>query len=315
MERRSTTLFHGAVGGLLAGAVVALWFLLVDVARGDPLATPELLARQLLGESTLPMVMAYTVLHFGVFAALGAAAAGFLAAAGLRPGLLVGAVIGVGALDAIYYGVLLTVDADLVTLLPGPHVLLANLAAGMVLATYLHRVSGEGAPLGPAVLRGHPLLTAGIVTGLVGGFAVAVWFLILDTFAGRPLYTPAALGSLVFLGASGPGEVQLSAAVIAGYTVLHFAVFAVAGLALTWVARQLERTPAFWLIAFMAFVILEGVFLGGALALGAWVLGAVGVWAVGVGNVVAVASMAGWLWGMRPELRRQFRAVPANTRV
>lgn len=315
MERRSTTLLHGAAGGLLAGAVVALWFLLVDVLRGDPFATPELLTRELLGASTTPLVMAYTALHFGVFAALGIATAAFLAAAGVRPGLLVGAVVGVGALDAIFYGALLVVDANLVTLLPGPHVLLANLAAGMVLATYLHRVTGEGAPLGPAALRGHPLLTAGIVTGLVGGFAVAVWFLIVDTIAGQPLYTPAALGSLVFLGASGPAEVQLSAAVIAGYSVLHFAVFAAAGLALTWLADQLERTPAFWLMAFMAFVILEGVFLGGTLALGGWVLGALGPWAVGVGNVVAIASMAGWLWGMRPGLRRQLRAVPADTRV
>lgn len=315
MQRRSSTLLHGAIAGLLAGAVVALWFLVVDVARGDPFATPELLAGELFGATSTMLIVAYTALHFAVFAVLGIATAALLTALGVRPGLLVGAVIGVGVLDAIYYGVLLTVDTDLVTLLPGPHVLLANLAAGVALATYLHRVIGEGKPLGPAMLRGHPLLMDGIVTGLVGGFAVAIWFLILDVMAGQPLYTPAALGSLVFLGANGPAGVELSAAVVAGYTALHFTAFAAAGLALTWLADQLERTPTFWLMALIALVILEGVFLAWALAFGSWVLGALGGWSVVIGNVIAIASMAGWLWVMRPELRRELRAAPAHTRV
>lgn len=315
MERRSTTLLHGATGGLLAGAVVALWFFALDAARGDPLATPGLLARELLGSSSPGSVVLYTALHFGVFALLGLATAAFLRAVRVRAGLLVGAVVGIGVLDALYYGILLTTDADLLGLLPGPHVLLANLAAGIALAIYLNRAIGDGAALGPAVLRGHPLLVGGIVTGLIGGFAVAVWFLVVDALAGRPLYTPAALGSLLFLGATGPEEVRIGPGIVAGYTLLHFTVFAAAGIALAWLADQLERTPAFWLMAFMAFVILGGVFFAATLALGAWVLDALNRWTVGIGHLIAIATMAGWLWATHPDLRRELRTVPADTRV
>ncbi|MGH7476251.1 MAG: hypothetical protein ACRELD_08170 [Longimicrobiales bacterium] len=317
MTRRSGTLLHGAIGGLLAGGVVALWFFLLDIARGDPLATPELLARELLGSgaSSGRLVAAYTFLHFGVFALLGVAIAAILRALHAQSGLLVGLVIGLGVLDAIYYGILLTADADLLGLLPGPHVLLANLVAGMVLAIYLQRTTGAGVPFSLAVLRGHPLLSAGIVTGLVGGFAVAIWFLVLDIAAGRPLYTPAALGSFLFLGAAGPEEVRLTLGSVAAYTLLHFALFAAAGICFAWAAEQLERAPSLWLMAFMAFVILEGVFLGTLLGRGAWVLGDLNWWAVGIGNLIAVAAMAGWLWRTRPALRRELREVPADTRV
>ena len=34
---------EGVVGGLIGAAVVALWFLLFDLARGKPLLTPALL--------------------------------------------------------------------------------------------------------------------------------------------------------------------------------------------------------------------------------------------------------------------------------
>ena len=63
---------HGVAGGLLAGLVVALWFLVADTAAGHPFRTPTLLAGLLLNrefsEVTFRLVAVYTVLHFGVFA-------------------------------------------------------------------------------------------------------------------------------------------------------------------------------------------------------------------------------------------------------
>src|SRR5436190_15643051 len=67
----------GVVGGVLAGLVVALWFLAVDSLAGRPFHTPaalaSALARQEIGPPTFRLVMAYSVLHFGVFAVLGVA--------------------------------------------------------------------------------------------------------------------------------------------------------------------------------------------------------------------------------------------------
>ena len=43
----------------------------------------------------------------------------------------------------------------------------------------------------------------GIRAGLVGASIIALWFLIVDTIAGRPLYTPTVLGAALFHGGAG----------------------------------------------------------------------------------------------------------------
>src|SRR2546428_8729585 len=42
------------------------------------------------------------------------------------------------------------------------------------------------------------LYQEGLVAGLVGAATIAVWFLILDSLSGRPLYTPTVLGTALF---------------------------------------------------------------------------------------------------------------------
>src|SRR5207253_9098305 len=73
----------GVAGGVLAGLVVALWFLAVDSLAGRPFHTPAALAsaltRQEIGPPTFRLVTAYSVLHFGVFDVLGVAVAGSMA--------------------------------------------------------------------------------------------------------------------------------------------------------------------------------------------------------------------------------------------
>src|SRR2546425_10658287 len=83
---------HGVVGGFLAGLVVALWFLLVDSLAGRPFHTPAVLAsalsRQDITTPSFRLVAAYTVVHFAVFALLGVAMAGAIAALRVPPRLL-----------------------------------------------------------------------------------------------------------------------------------------------------------------------------------------------------------------------------------
>jgi hypothetical protein len=45
---------RGAVAGAVGATAMALWFLLVDAARGEPFRTPALLAHSLLGWMTWP---------------------------------------------------------------------------------------------------------------------------------------------------------------------------------------------------------------------------------------------------------------------
>ena len=320
MQPRSPRLvIHGVVGGIIAGAVVMVWFFFLDVIAGQPLATPTLLANTLLDrqivEPSVGVVATYTVLHYGVFVVLGVLAVLGLQVLGIAPALRHGAVFGLGVLNAVHYGAFLATDAQVMSQLPAVHVVVANLLGGMAMMTYLHYVEHAEAPIGLGVLKHQRLLSEGLIAGLVGAVAVAVWFLLLDILAGQPFFTPAALGSAVFLGASSPAEVQVTLGVITAYTMLHLAAFFVVGLVFVWVSERIERTPGLWLLAFMGFIVVEGGFLGVAGLIGGWVLGAIGFIAVVGGNVLAVGAIGRWIWINHPGLREKLVEQPVATMV
>lgn len=314
---RRGVLAHGAIGGLLAGGVVALWFLGVDLAAGEPLRTPAELALSLVGGGEVGVavgpVALYSLLHFGVFAALGVAAAAFLERTGQPPGLLAGIVFGVGVLDVVLYSATLLAGAEIVELLPTLHVLAANLVAGMAYMLYLNRAAWREHPVGLEVLDPYPGFRRGLAAGLLGAAAVAVWFFALDLAAGRPYFTPAALGSALFLGATRPEEVRLSLGIVAAYTTVHLCAFLLVGLLFEWVAGTVERTPALWIVFALGFIVMEAVFVPAAGLAGAWVMRELSWWAVGIGNLVSVAVMGWWTWRGHPSLRRVVEGRGATT--
>jgi hypothetical protein len=231
------------------------------------------------------------------------------------PRVLTGALFGVGALSAAHYGGLLLLGVPVLTLLPPVQVLAAAIVGGIAMMLYLHRTTREEIPFGPAMLKYHPLLADGVITGAIGAATTAIWFLFLDILAGRPFYTPAALGSALLLGAQTPAEVQLTSGVIAAYTLVHLLAFFVIGLAIEWLARQLERFPSFWLVSLLALIVLDVLFVGVVGSLAVWVLGAVGLWAVFIANLLAIASMGYRIWLTRPELREGLARLAEGTRA
>ena len=317
--RRSTTVVDGAVGGVIAGAVVAVWFFVLDVAIGQPFHTPRLLAAAFLGhESSLAparLVTVYSLLHLGVFAILGMGGAILMRATGEVPRVLTGALFGIGALSAAHYGGLLLLGVPVLTLLPPVQVLAATIVGGIAMMLYLHRTRGEQIPFGPAMLKYHPLLAAGAITGAIGAAVTAVWFLVLDILAGRPFYTPASLGSALLLGAQIPAEVHFTSGIIVAYTFVHLLAFFAVGVALEWLATQLERAPSFWLVSLLALIVLDVLSIGIVGSLASWVLGTVGLWAVFVANLLAVVAMGYRIWLSRPELREQLAHLPEGTRA
>ncbi|PYO73636.1 MAG: hypothetical protein E6K55_13595 [Gemmatimonadetes bacterium] len=319
MKRPSQSwIADGVVGGVLAGLVVAVWFLVVDSLAGRPFYTPTALAsalmRQAVGSPTLRLVAAYTVVHFGVFALLGTAMAGAIAALRTPPRLLLGVLFGLVAQEVAFYAGLALSDASRVAIVPWPHVVAANVLSGFVLMNYLHRAARDQHPFGWTALRGHPLLTQGLVTGLIGAGVVALWFLALDVAAGHPLRTPAGLGAALLFGASNATAVEINLGLVAAYTVFHVVAFFLAGVLFVAIAEQIERTPGLILLATMAMIVLDAVVVT-ALALGAqWVLGTLGVWSVLVANVLALSAMGWFVWATHPLLRRKLRE-PVEMRV
>ena len=144
---------------------------------------------------------------------------------------------------------------------------------------------------------------------------MALWFLVIDIATASPFFTPAALGSVVFLGAASPADVQVSLGVIAGYTLLHLTAFGAVGVGLTWLTERLERAPGFWLLALLSLIVIEALVLGTLGVLSHWVLGRIGWLAIGVGNVSAVVVMCTWLWRTHPQLRVQLGANILHTKI
>jgi hypothetical protein len=301
---------HGVVGGIIAGAVVTAWFLGVDLAAGEPFHTPARLAGIVLGEEfqgPWPRLIAvFTILHFGIFISLGVISVWFLSTIDVDPGLTVGAVFGLGVLNAVHYAGLMVTGTNLLTVVPVAHVLAANLAGGMLMMVYLHRAQGAKSPLGWGVLKQHPLLYDGLITGLWGGGAVALWFLLVDMVGNAPLHTPAALGSAILLGATGPLEVQLNPGIIGTYSFLHIVAFVLLGVAFVWLANRTARAPAFWLQAVTMLVLMESLFFGTVVITSGWVLEEIGWWAILIANGLAVATMGARIWSRHPKVSPVF---------
>jgi hypothetical protein len=298
---------HGLVAGILAGMVVALWFLVVDAVAGRPFHTPAALASALSGQDvatpTFRLVAAYTLVHFAVFALLGVAMAGAIAALRTPPRLLLGVPFGIVAQELVFYAGLLLSGTHRVAVVPWPHVVAANVLSGFVLMAYLHRAARDPRPFGLAALKSQPLLAQGLVTGLIGAGVVALWFFLLDVAAGRPLRTPAALGAALLFGASNVTAIDVNVGIVAAYTVVHVAAFVLAGTLFVAIAEQVERVPALILLGAMAMIVLEAAVVA-VLALGAqWVLGTLGVWSVLLANVLAVCAMGWYVWATHPLLR------------
>jgi len=151
--------------------------------------------------------------------------------------------------------------------------------------------------------RQHSSVREGIIAGLLAAASIALWFFIIDTAAGRPLYTPNLLGaSLTTL--FGPDITNDSTFMhVAIYTVFHFAVFVGIGIFVAYLAHRAEDSPAIlagFLILFVAFQV--GWYGWTALLTQQW--GDFAWWQVMGANVIAVVVMGTYLWRRHPQLRR-----------
>lgn len=153
-------------------------------------------------------------------------------------------------------------------------------------------------------MRSRSTLSHGIIAGLIGAGTVALWFLLLDAIQGRILFTPAAFGSALFLGASDTSQVEITAGIVALYTLVHIVAFIALGLAVAAIVHAAERQPPLLLGAVVLFFTME-VFMIGLIAIAAsWLLDELAWWSIGVANVVAAIAIGTYIWRSHPQLRR-----------
>ena len=155
--------------------------------------------------------------------------------------------------------------------------------------------------------RTTALYQEGLIAGLIGAATVAIWFLILDSLSGRPLYTPTLLGSALFRrGATTPlSEVAPDLEMVLMFTWVHGLVFvAIGGIAARLLALA-ERQPNIGFGILMLFVFFEFGFVVTAMVFAEPILRALAWPAVLVANLLAAASMGGYFWLRHPDLRVQ----------
>jgi uncharacterized membrane protein YphA (DoxX/SURF4 family) len=168
----------------------------------------------------------------------------------------------------------------------------------------------------PTAAEAHPpilpeavrrILREGAVAGVIGATSVAVWFFIVDTIAGRPLFTPRVLGNALFtiLGPVPAGEGELWHLV--AYTLFHYAAFIAVGIVVALVVKVAERQPPILLGFFILFVAFEIGFHGlVAILQHGTALGALAWYQVMIGNLIAAVLMGAYMWRMHPELGPEF---------
>jgi putative oxidoreductase len=217
------------------------------------------------------------------------------------------------------------------------------LALLMVPAAITQRVSGEPGIVVPVVLflllfalaamrrpdrvrniwrearhAPHPVFRDGVIAGLIGATAIAVWFFVVDLVAGQPLFTPTTLGRAVFSVLGTVPETESPIVHVLAYTAFHYAAFIALGIVAAAVVRLAGDEPSVlfgFVILFVAFEV--GFYAFVAVLSQVTPLGQLAWWQVMVGNLIAAASMGFFLLRRHPVLREQFRhsldATPWHT--
>jgi hypothetical protein len=146
----------------------------------------------------------------------------------------------------------------------------------------------------------------GFVAGLVGAATVALWFLLVDTLNGRPLYTPTVLGTALFrhgAGLGSPDGLSISFEMVWMFTWVHGLVFAAIGGIASRLLALAEGNPSVGFGILLLFVVFEFGFTVAAMVLAAPVLHALTWPAVLIANLLAAAAMGGYFHLVHPELR------------
>jgi hypothetical protein len=149
------------------------------------------------------------------------------------------------------------------------------------------------------------LYQEGIVAGVIGAAAIAIWFLIVDAFNGRPLYTPTVLGTALFKGGAGleaPESLAVNLDMVLMFTWVHGLVFIVIGGIASRLLGLAEHNPNLGFGILLLFVVFEFGFVAVNLVFADAVLRALAWQAILVGNLLAAASMAGYFWWRHPNL-------------
>jgi hypothetical protein len=140
------------------------------------------------------------------------------------------------------------------------------------------------------------ILYEGILVGLAGAAAVAIWFFLYDLAAGTPFRTPALLGAALFEGLRDTAMLTIAPGIILKYTAVHGVVFLVFGVAAASLFALAERDRHVLIGVFMLFCCFEVAVYLAMMVLASWLFNTLHPWAILGGNLAAALVMLGILF-------------------
>jgi len=312
MTSKSRYIREGIIAGMIGAAIVAVWFLIYDAAQGRPFRTPALLGAATFegvkDPSSVPvaahLVLQYTVLHGVVFAMIGVLIAYLIVSAQREPSRLLMLFIALMCFEVFFLALVGWLAHPVLGGVAWWAILVANVLAAAGMLTYFfvgHRALGR-VLLGPWTR----VAREGIVAGLLGAAAVAVWFLLYDLAAGMPLRTPALLGAAVFHGLRDPNAVVVTLPLVLQYTVLHGAAFIGFGCAAAGLLALADREPRLLFGFVMLFCCFEVFVLAMIATLAEWLFETLAWWTILTGNLLAALVMLWFFFGHHRVAWREF---------
>jgi hypothetical protein len=160
----------------------------------------------------------------------------------------------------------------------------------------------------------HSTLREGLLTGLLGGVVVALWYLAVDLGRGQLFYTPNVLGQ-VFVGRDTTPMTSALTPAVGEYWLLHFGLFILLGVALVTVTHLASRNPALRMGVWLGLVISFLLFLGFLFTLYSATNQRFPWWTALGGTFLGMVSMALYLWRRHPGLRGTFHQAPLGDEV
>jgi hypothetical protein len=290
-----SVLREGVIAGVVGAAVVALWFLVFDIARGRPFFTPSLLGAAVFYGVRTPEgisvaagpIIGYTILHVCAFVAFGVVAASVIAVSEREPALFIAFVILFAAFEMFFFAVVAALGQSMLGAIVWWAILIGNLLASVAMLGYFFRMHRAL----PASLIGSwgSVLREGVTAGILGAVAVAVWFLAVDWIQGEPLRTPIVLG-MSLLRQPSPG------AAVFLYTIVHVLAFVAFGLVAALLLAGAEREPMLVFLVVILFTAFEVAFFGAIVIVARWVLDELAGWTIFAGNLLAAAAMLAYFF-------------------
>ena len=160
----------------------------------------------------------------------------------------------------------------------------------------------------------HSTVREGLIAGLLGALMVAAWYFAVDLGRGEILYTPNVLGQVFVQGDTIPTTRSVAPQAVVQYSLLHFGVFIVVGLALAGLTHLAIRNPALRMAVWLGLVTGFLFFLGFLYMLHRLTDQAFPIWTSVGASLLGLGSMGLYLWRRHPQLHAEPRPLGAEVK-